>query len=66
MPGSGFALAGGTSLALRFGHRISVDLDFFTAGEFDPESLQRRLVRRRGQRTRSGFDHSCHLAEGQR
>jgi hypothetical protein len=23
-----FALAGGTSLALRFGHRISVDLDF--------------------------------------
>nr|MCU0781523.1 nucleotidyl transferase AbiEii/AbiGii toxin family protein [Akkermansiaceae bacterium] len=43
MPGSGFALAGGTSLALRFGHRISVDLDFFTAGEFDPESLQRRL-----------------------
>lgn len=34
--GSGFALAGGTSLALRFGHRVSVDLDFFTGREFDP------------------------------
>ncbi len=26
-----FYLAGGTALALRYGHRISVDLDFFTA-----------------------------------
>jgi hypothetical protein len=34
-----FALAGGTSLALRFGHRLSVDLDFFTSKPFDPESL---------------------------
>lgn len=34
-----FALAGGTSLALRFGHRLSVDLDFFTSDPFDPESL---------------------------
>ncbi|MEK7951467.1 nucleotidyl transferase AbiEii/AbiGii toxin family protein [Luteolibacter soli] len=34
-----FALAGGTSLALRFGHRLSVDLDFFTREPFDPESL---------------------------
>lgn len=25
-----FALGGGTSLALRMGHRISIDLDFFT------------------------------------
>ena len=31
-----FALGGGTSLALRFGHRLSVDLDFFTIGEFSP------------------------------
>lgn len=29
-----FALGGGTSLALRFGHRLSVDLDFFTSREF--------------------------------
>ena len=25
-----FYLAGGTALALRFGHRVSVDLDFFS------------------------------------
>ncbi len=35
----GFALGGGTSLALRFGHRWSVDLDFFTRNEFDPAVL---------------------------
>lgn len=35
----GFALGGGTSLALRLGHRLSVDLDFFTAHEFAPEVL---------------------------
>lgn len=35
-----FSLAGGTSLALRFGHRLSVDLDFFTTDPFDPEALQ--------------------------
>lgn len=34
---AGFALAGGTSLALRFGHRQSVDLDFFTDRSFDPQ-----------------------------
>lgn len=34
-----FALGGGTSLALRFGHRLSVDLDFFTEREFSPDGL---------------------------
>lgn len=34
-----FALAGGTSLALRFGHRVSVDLDFFTRTAFDAGNL---------------------------
>lgn len=34
-----FSLGGGTSLALRFGHRLSVDLDFFTLQEFSPEVL---------------------------
>jgi predicted nucleotidyltransferase component of viral defense system len=34
-----FSLAGGTSLALRFGHRISVDLDFFTTESFDKEVI---------------------------
>ena len=35
----GFALAGGTAMALRYGHRISVDLDFFTLGSFDSQRL---------------------------
>ncbi len=35
----GFALAGGTSLALRFGHRLSVDLDFFTTELMNFERL---------------------------
>lgn len=39
-----FALAGGTSLALRFGHRMSVDLDFFSELHFDPVSLAENLT----------------------
>lgn len=35
----GFALAGGTSLALQIGHRVSVDLDFFGNRPFDIEEL---------------------------
>jgi hypothetical protein len=34
-----FGLVGGTSLSLRFGHRISEDLDFFTTDSFDSDSL---------------------------
>ena len=34
-----FALGCGTSLGLRFGHRFSVDLDFFTVQEFPPDEL---------------------------
>ena len=33
-----FALRGGTSLAFRLGHRVSVDLDFFTNEPFDTVS----------------------------
>jgi len=40
---AGFALGGGTSLALRTGHRLSVDLYFFTEEEFQPEGLPGRL-----------------------
>ena len=32
-------LAGGTALALQIGHRISLDLDFFTTSTFDVESV---------------------------
>ena len=34
-----FYLVGGTALALHYGHRISVDLDFFTEKEFDTSIL---------------------------
>lgn len=37
----GFSLAGGTSLALRRGHRLSVDLDFFTTDAFDSDAMAR-------------------------
>lgn len=36
-------LAGGTALALLFGHRHSEDFDWFTAGDFDVPALRRRL-----------------------
>ena len=39
----GFALAGGTSLALRFGHRVSVDLDFFTSENTEPADWLKHL-----------------------
>lgn len=35
----GFYLAGGTALALQFGHRQSVDFDFFRVEWFDPGEL---------------------------
>ena len=36
-----FVLYGGTALALRLGHRISEDFDFFSFAPFDPTSFQR-------------------------
>ena len=38
-----FYLAGGTALALRHGHRRSVDFDFFRATSFDPQELMLTL-----------------------
>src|SRR3990167_1556964 len=38
-------LAGGTALALRLGHRISVDLDFFTQEELEENLLLTDLER---------------------
>lgn len=37
-------LAGGSALALRLGHRISVDFDFFSPHEFDSLSMSQSLV----------------------
>lgn len=40
----GFYLAGGTAAALQLGHRISIDLDFFSRDTFKPDELRRRLT----------------------
>jgi hypothetical protein len=37
-----FYLAGGTGLAIQFGHRLSLDLDFFSLEHFDEEALLQR------------------------
>jgi predicted nucleotidyltransferase component of viral defense system len=34
-----FYLVGGTALALRYGHRLSVDLDFFSTSDFENEAI---------------------------
>jgi len=39
----GFYLVGGTSLALRIGHRKSVDLDLFSNFNFDPVQMLENL-----------------------
>ena len=44
-----FGLVGGTNLALRFGHRISVDLDFFNREAFEPNDIRCELLFQRNQ-----------------
>jgi hypothetical protein len=39
-----FYLVGGTNLALRMGHRISIDIDLFALTEFDSAALERYLI----------------------
>ncbi|MDE0155895.1 MAG: nucleotidyl transferase AbiEii/AbiGii toxin family protein [Gammaproteobacteria bacterium] len=39
-----FVLYGGTALALRLGHRASIDYDFFSASSFEPLKLFRSLA----------------------
>jgi len=38
-----FYLAGGTALALQFGHRKSIDLDWFNKNSFDTRELRKEL-----------------------
>ena len=52
---AGFNLAGGTSLALYLGHRISIDLDFFTPEPFNTAQLEKYLSDKYGFRT--DFSH---------
>ena len=46
-----FNLAGGTSLALYLGHRISIDLDLFTPTSFDTVNMEKYLNQHFGFRT---------------
>jgi hypothetical protein len=39
-----FVLYGGTAVALRLGHRTSLDFDFFTSRNFRPEELLKSLT----------------------
>jgi len=39
----GFFLAGGVGLAVRLGHRLSADLDWFTPRRFDAGAIERHL-----------------------
>ena len=43
-----FTLYGGTALALRLGHRTSLDFDFFSKASFDPDELARNTPYIRG------------------
>jgi len=45
---SGYYLAGGTALALHFGHRISEDLDLFAEEAFDEDALLQRVQSLKG------------------
>jgi len=47
---TGFVLAGGTALALQLGHRMSTDLDLFTALSFDTNTLSKALQETFGNR----------------
>ena len=40
-----YRLVGGTSLALQLGHRLSVDVDLFTYGEFIDELVTPAILR---------------------
>ncbi|MDP2629578.1 MAG: nucleotidyl transferase AbiEii/AbiGii toxin family protein [Candidatus Harrisonbacteria bacterium] len=40
-----FYLAGGTALAIQYGHRESIDLDFFSTEDFDIGALRQNLAR---------------------
>jgi hypothetical protein len=45
-----FALAGGTALALHFGHRTSIDIDLFTCAAFDAPTVAEWLKAAYGMR----------------
>jgi hypothetical protein len=57
----GWMLAGGTALALELGHRLSEDLDFFSAGEFDAGRKADQLSAAGAVRIQSRTDDTLHI-----
>lgn len=57
-------LAGGTSLTLRFGHRRSRDLDWFTTAAFDHLALAERLQAQRDARVSHSEPGTIHAELG--
>jgi hypothetical protein len=43
---SEFAIVGGTNLSLKFGHRLSVDLDLFTNLPFEKEEVYQAIIKK--------------------
>jgi predicted nucleotidyltransferase component of viral defense system len=66
--GRAFYLAGGTGLAVRFGHRVSLDLDLFSSenllGQAERDDLIGALARSGPVRVLESKDDTCHLAVG--
>jgi hypothetical protein len=62
----GFVLYGGTALALRLGHRQSVDFDFFSSRPFVPAEVQRAAAYLKGAEVQqsSGNTLVCLLDRG--
>jgi hypothetical protein len=62
-----FALVGGTALALKTGHRKSIDLDLFSIEQFDATSIEATLEREFGsafsyERTKINFALFCEIS----
>lgn len=59
-----FGLAGGTSLALRYGHRESIDLDLFVDHDFDALELSQKLREHFPDFQFSGASHNMNTLNG--
>ncbi len=61
LPLSEFYLAGGTGLALLYGHRLSRDFDFFSDRLFDEDSLIQRMQGLRDLTIVAKSEHTIHI-----
>ncbi len=56
-----FILYGGTAIALRLGHRVSIDFDFFSSQTVDPDQLVQILVPYRPQSKKTYYNNVSKL-----